>query len=71
MSCKRVGLLLEAILRSEPNMPPDVWEGTWKPVADEVAFKYIPMFEALPHVTAAAALLDIGPMMEVVSAQDI
>lgn len=69
VSCKRVGLLLEAILRSEPNMPPEVWEGTWKPVADELAFKYIPMFEVLPEVTAAAAELDIGPMMEVVRAQ--
>src|SRR5205085_10260134 len=57
VSCKRVGLLLEAILRSEPNMPPDVWEGTWKPIADELAFKYIPIFEAMPEVTERAAEL--------------
>jgi len=70
VSCKRVGLLLEAILRSEGNMSPDVWEGTWKPVADELAFKYIPMFEAFPEVIEKASLLDIGPMMEVVRAQN-
>ncbi|QQV77925.1 hypothetical protein H5J25_04020 [Sphingomonas aliaeris] len=71
VSCRRVDLLLEAILRSEPNMAPDLWEGIWKPVADELVFKYRPMFETRADVVARARDLDIGPMMEVVSAQHI